>query len=219
MMNKMLNKLLMNDIRYYWFVFTMMSIPLIIFTILGLMDVQVNMTVEFLNKYFWPLTIGLGSYFLIYGMHVNKYKEKHDRLHSYLPIHIKTRAIHKFVFGVLPIIMIVTCLEILRYVLPVENLETIRRIDAQLSFLFIFLGIMSSSYDFIQCPTKRKKRSRQSVLIVLILSLSSAGFILLVASEIIPPIIKGRDEIYFYLWGVLMAMVASIIYYKRNSFV
>lgn len=214
----MLTRLLINDIKYYWFVFLMISIPVGIFTILGLTNLRVDITVEFLNKYFWPLTIGLGSYFLIYGMHANKYKEKNDRLLGTLPLSIKFRATYKFIFGVLPIVSIVLYLELLRTVLPIETHKTITRIDAQLSLLFIFLGIMSTSFDYLKCPMNRKGRSLKSAAIVIGLALLTALFILLVASETIPPIVQGRDEIYFYLWGVIMALVASIIYYRRTSF-
>jgi hypothetical protein len=196
-----------------------MCIPLALFTILGLANVNMNLTVEFLNKYFWPLTIGLGSYFLIYGMHVNKNKERHDRILATLPLDIKFRTTYKFVFGVLPIVLIILYLELLRTILPAETHRTITRIDAQLSLLFIFLGIMSTSVDYLRCPTNKKGRSLKSAMIVIVLALSSALFIILVGSEIIPPIIQGRDEIYFYLWGFVMAVVASVIYYRRTSFI
>ncbi len=215
----MLKQLLINDLKYYWFVFMMMSLPLIIFTILGLTDTYIDLNMEFINKYFWSLVIGLGSYFLIYGMHVNKYKEKHDRVLAYLPVPLKNRAIYKFAFGIFPIVSIVFFLEFLRTILPDSLNTTITRIDAQLSLLFIFLGIMSTSYDYMKCPTKKIKHSIRSASIVIILSLLSAGFIILVGSETIPPIVKGRDEIYFYLWGIVIAVVASVIYYRRESFV
>lgn len=113
-------RIIIAEIKYYQAVFTAMTLPLIIFTLCAITDVKVITTMQFVDKYFWSITIGLGSYLLLYGLQANRLKEERDRLHHSLPVKLRYLAASRYTFGILPVILIAIYLKLLVYILPAD---------------------------------------------------------------------------------------------------
>ncbi|MFC2084519.1 hypothetical protein ACFLS9_05635 [Bacteroidota bacterium] len=176
--------------------------------------------VNFLKRYFWPMIVGLGIYFSIYIIWTIRFKEGRDRLHNILPIKLHYIALIRFVFGILPVIIVFVYLELSRLFIPEEWHIFIERINGQLGLFFIFLCVLSIFID-IRFLLVRKKELFKSIAIILTglaVVLSTGGLVHLLAINVLRPLPVGAEESYFYLWGLILSVIAAIVFYKRKSF-
>ncbi len=213
-------KLILAEIKYYKPVFIAMSLPLIIFTLSGLADVKVLTKLEFVDKYFWSITIGMGTYMLIYGIQVARIKEQRDRLHAILPVKQSYFSMARYVFGLLPVVVTAVYLVLLGYILPSDWFVYVIRVVAQLGLLFIALGALSILYEIVKfgSATKGANINLIASAAFVIISILSAGLIYGVTISIIKPLPVGGDEMYFYLWALVLTNVSYIIFMRRKSY-
>lgn len=214
-------KLILTEIKYYKPVYIAMAMPLAIFTLFGIADVKVITKLLFIDKYFWSITIGLGSYLLIYGMQANRLKEERDRLHNSLPIKLNYNSSSKFLFGISPIIFIAVYLKLLVFIFPADWLVFINRVYAQLGLFFIFLGALSILYEIVKFNSKLRPAFTGLIVFstFIIIAILSWGLIYSLTQSLIKPLPIGGDEFYFYIWALVLTGVSSLIYIKRKSYV
>ena len=62
------------------------------------------------------------------------------------------------------------------------------------------------------------KRLLYSFLLIVVLAVSSFGVIYAVSTSVIKPFGFGGEEIYFFIWGLVVSVVDAIIFTKQKSF-
>ena len=213
-------KLILAEIKYYKPVFIAMSLPLIIFTLSGLADVKVLTKLDFVDKYFWSITIGMGTYMLIYGMQVARLKEQRDRMHAVLPVQQNYFSMARYVFGLLPVVVTAVYLVLLGYLLPSDWFVYVIRVVAQLGLLFIALGALSILYEIVKFGSALKTVYTSLLVSIgfVVISVLSAGLIYGVSTSIIKPLPFGGDELYFYLWALILTYISYLIFMRRKSY-
>jgi len=212
--------LITSEIKYNLYNWILIAALPVSFTLMGWLDIKVFQNIEFLKKYFWSALIGLGIYVLIFSIWAERAKELRDRHLALLPLEKRKVTLIRFFTAILPFIILPVYLELARYIINNSWFEHIERIPGQLGLLFIFIAMLSIIMD-LRFHFLAKNVKYKSVLIIsvfIILLIMSFGIIYMVTTSILPPLPVGEGWIYFYLWGLLIAVAAGLVFYKRESF-
>ena len=213
-------KLLKNEIEYFIIPISVIVILPLSFTFATLSELQVFSEIYFLKKYFWSTLIGLGIYGLVFIIWSIRKKEMRERVHALIPMSVKSISIGRWIFGIAPYVLVGFYIELLRGVLPSEHLVFISRINGQLGMMFISLvGIDLIINSWYALGSKRyDKRIVYIVLITIVVTLLSFGVVYSVTTAIFKPISFFSEEIYFFLWGIILSVIDAIIFTKRKIY-
>ena len=208
-------KILKAEIEYFKIPLIAMVIPLIAFAVFAAADIQFFQSGRVLKKFFWPLTIGMGTYALVFIIWTFRKKELRDRSQSVLPISLDKITFTRWLFGIAPLILIWTYLELLRNFI-VED-QVVFGINLILGFMYIFivsfdlilnLDAIIFNYTFII-----------SYLVAIIISaLSVIISFLIFKTSVLPILIIVGSEFYFIIWVILLSILDAYVFKKRKSF-
>jgi hypothetical protein len=213
-------KLLKFEIKYYWlFILPIILLPLS-FTSFAMNEVKVFTEIYFLKKYFWSALVGLGIYIFVFIIWALRKKELRERKHALIPLARNKISISRWLFGISPFLVVGLYIELHHYFLESEQQIFIDRINGQLGLMFIALIALDLVQNsWIALETKRYvKRIINSVLIVIALAALSFGVIYAVSTSMIKPFGFGGEEIFFFLWGIILSLIDAIIFTQRKSF-
>ena len=162
----------------------------------------------------------MGAYIIVYIIWVMRKKELRDRSNIILPININQLSIVRWLFGIIPFVFILLYLEINRFILPEQQAIFIDRINGQLGMMFIALAaidLVMNAWSALSL-LKYDRRLLYSFLLIAVLTVSSFGVIYTVSTSVIKPFGFGGEEIYFFIWGLVVSVVDAIIFTKQKSF-
>ena len=184
------------------------------------MSVKAFTQIYFLKKYFWSVVVGLGIYATVFIIWSLRKKELREREHALLPIGINNISIVRWLFGISPFVLVGLYIELLHSVLPAGQEIFIDRINGQLGMMFIALvavDLIQNSWITLE-STRYDKRLIYSFILVIAIVALSFGVIYFVSTSIIKPMNFGGEEIFFFIWGIIISIVDAIIFTKRKSF-
>ncbi len=114
-------KLFKSEIEYFILpVIIVVMLPLS-FTFSALNDLKVFTEIYFLKKYFWSTVIGLGIYGLVFIVWSIKKKELRERVHALIPMSVKSISISRWLFGIIPFVLVGFYIELLRESLAIRT--------------------------------------------------------------------------------------------------
>ncbi len=208
-------KILKAEIEYFKIPLIVMVIPLIAFAVFAAADIHLFQNGRVLKKFFWPLTIGMGTYALVFIIWTFRKKELRDRSQSVLPISLDKITFTRWLFGIAPLVLIWTYLELLKNFI-VED-QVVFGINLILGFMYIFivsfdlilnLDAIIFNYTFII-----------SYLVAIIISaLSVIISFLIFRTSVLPILIIVGSEFYFIIWVILLSILDAYVFKKRKSF-
>ena len=213
-------RLLKSEIEYFIIPLIIVAIIPLCFTLAALNDLKAFTEIYFLKKYFWASVIGLGIYGLVFMVWSIKKKELRERVHALIPLSVKSISISRWLFGIIPFVLVGFYIELNRGVLPSEQIVFISRINGQLGIMFIALvGIDLIINSWHALSAKRyDKRIVYIVLIAIVVALLSFGVVNSVTTGILKPLSFGDGEIYFFFWGIILSVADAVIFTKRKLF-
>ncbi len=210
-------KILKAEIEYFKIPLIVMVIPLIAFAVFAAADIHLFQNGRVLKKFFWPLTIGMETYALVFIIWTFRKKELRDRSHSVLPISLDKITFTKWLFGIAPLILIWTYLELLRNFITADQIVFVFGINLILGFMYIFivsfdlilnLDAIIFNYTFII-----------SYLVAIIISaLSVIISFFIFKTSVLPILIIVGSEFYFIIWVILLSILDAYVFKKRKSF-
>ncbi|MBU0473416.1 MAG: hypothetical protein KKF62_04575 [Bacteroidetes bacterium] len=212
--------LLKTEIEYYkYYLGGIMLLP-ILFLLFAMLNIHLFQETYFLKKYFWSMLVGIGTYALVFILWTLRKRELRERIFASLPLTINQISIARGLFGVLPFLVVGIFIELLNKIVHDEQVIYIHRIFAQLGMMFIFLmaiDLVLNSWNVFARLEIFLRVGLILVLMVLILATSSS-VIYAMSSSILKPFGFGGEEIYFYIWGLILALIDIIIFTKRKTF-
>ncbi|MCF8241445.1 MAG: hypothetical protein K9J16_08650 [Melioribacteraceae bacterium] len=190
------------------------------FAIFVVTDTKIFLEIYFLQKYFWAMAVGLGSYLFIYIYLAKRVKEKRDRLFTCLPVSRKMNMFARSLLGIAPFVFIFAFLKLLEPHADKYWTEVIKGLYVQISLLFIFLAAIDFVYElaFVNLEKWEKYRSFIQVGTAAAIAGFSVSIIYLSAIGIIPEWKAVGGEIYIALTGFIIAAGASGIFKKRETY-
>ena len=197
----------------------MICLPLI-FTVYIMSDIILFADVYFLKKYFWSMIIGLGGYMFMFIIWAIRKKESRDRYHHTFPLTLNHITFIRWVFGVIPFLLIGIYFEILANMVPERQIIFVNRASAQLGIFFIFLV----SYDLVMnitiLITNKFHKHSYTILLGAIIIIISASilFIYSMSESVLKPIPPLSQEIYFFVWGFVLSLVDLSAFKNRNNY-
>jgi len=212
--------LLKSEIKYFRLpLIAIVMLPLF-FTVIALNDIKLFSQIYFLKKYFWSAVIGLGTYGFVFMIWSMRKKELRERVHALIPISINKLSVIRWLFGISPFILVGLYIELLRAILPPQQLIFIDRINGQLGMMFVALVAVDLVMNaWIALQSKRyDKRLVYTFLLSFALIVLSFGVIYSVSTSIIKPFGFGGEEIFFFIWGLIISVIDAIIFTKRKLF-
>jgi uncharacterized membrane protein len=143
-----------------------------------------------------------------------------ERVHALIPMSVKSISISRWLFGIIPFVLVGFYIELLREVLPSEQIVFISRINGQLGMMFIALvGIDLLINSWYALGAKRyDKRIVYIVLIAIIVVILSFGVVYSVTTALLKPLSFGDGEIYFFFWGIILSITDAFVFTKRKTF-
>ena len=213
-------QILKAEIEYFWIHLLIIVMLLLSFTVFELNDIAFFSDIYLFKKYFWSMVIGMGAYFIVYVIWVVRKKELRDRSTIILPLNINQLSIVRWLFGITPFVFILLYLEMNRFILPEQQAIFIDRIYGQLGMMFIALAaidLVMNAWSALAL-LRYDKRLLYSFLLIVVLTVSSFGVIYAVSTSVIKPFGFGGEEIYFFIWGLVVSVVDAIIFTKQKSF-
>ncbi len=214
-------RLLKTEINYFKLHLSVIVLVSLIFTICALNNIKLFPQIYFLEKYFWSVIVGLGIYALVFMIWSMRKKEMRERQHALLPISINKLTFTRWLFGVSPFILVGFYIEMLRSILPSQQLIYIERINGQLGMMFIALvgfDLVINSWFALQSK-RYDKRLIYTVILSIALIILSFGVIYIVSASIIKPFGFGGEEIFFFIWALIISLVDATIFTKRKLLV
>lgn len=211
-------KLLKSESSYFIILLSVLSVLPIAFAVYSSLNIELteNPNTPFINKYFWSIFIGLGTYsiyFIIWGI---REKEKRDRLHVLIPRTLKSVSFSRWLFGSLPLIYILLCLILLYEIHSQSQKILIIRILAQLGLFFMFLA----PYELIHYVDRNmsqkylKYNYHIKVLSALVLVLILLAIIYL-ATIFLKELYA---ELLFNISGITVFALSNYLYSRRKIF-
>ncbi len=179
-----------------------------------------NNIVLFSQEYFWSLAIGMGTYLFVYTIWALRKKELRERLHIMLPLNIQQLSISRWLFGIAPFVFVGLFIELLQNLLPEQQIVYVARINGQLGMMFMALvavDLVMNSW-FALASLRYDKRLLYSFLLVVIVAALSFGIIFAVTVSIIKPFGFGGEEIYFFIWGIIVSVIDTFVFTNRKTF-
>jgi hypothetical protein len=212
--------LLKTEMKYFRLPLLVIIILPLIFTAFAISDIKTFPQVYFLKKYFWSVLVGLGIYGLVFLIWSMRKKEMRERKHALTPITVNRISFIRWLFGITPFVLVGLYIELLHGVLPLDQLIFIDRINGQLGMMFIALVAVDLVINsWIALESKRyDKRLIYSFLLIIALIALSIGVIYSVTTSLIKPFGFGGEEIFFFIWGLLLSVIDALIFTKRKSF-
>ncbi len=213
-------RLIKNEISYFSNIFLVIAAILATFTIFTNIDYQPFKSNSFWNKYFWAALIGTGSYLLVYLIWNQRVKEKRDRFHALLPMSVKYIARARIIFGLFPVICVAGYLFLIEITAFNDPKGDAARSFAQLGLSFIFLVIILILFDVRFIFTRKNENSNAFRMLVIGLILAAISFtaVFLIGIPVYNLIYHEGEEVIFYLWGLTLSVISTIIFMKRKSF-
>jgi hypothetical protein len=143
-----------------------------------------------------------------------------ERVHALIPMSVKSISISRWLFGIIPFVLVGFYIELLRRVLPSEQIVFISRINGQLGMMFIALvGIDLIINSWYALGAKRyDKRIVYIVLITIVVLLLSFRVVYSVTTALLKPLSFGDGEIYFFFWGIILSITDAFVFTKRKTF-
>ena len=190
------------------------------FTIFALNDILLFPQIYFIKEYFWSLAIGMGTYLIVYTIWTLRKKELRERLQIVLPLTIQQLSISRWFFGIAPFIFVGLFIELFQSFLPEQQVVFVARINGQLGMMFMALAAVAITINswFALASLRYDKRLISSFLLVIILVVLSFGVIYAVTTSKIKPFGFGGEEIYFFIWGLIVSVLDAVVFTKRKSF-
>ena len=213
-------QILKAEIEYFRIHLLIIVLLLLSFTLFELNNIAFLSDIYLFKKYFWSMVIGLGTYFIVYVIWVVRKKELRDRSTIILHLNINQLSIVRWLFGITPFVFILLYLEMNRFILPEQQAIFIDRIYGQLGMMFIALAaidLVMNAWSALAL-LRYDKRLLYSFLLIVVLAVSSFGVIYAVSTSVIKPFGFGGEEIYFFIWGLVLSVVDAIIFTKQKSF-
>lgn len=213
-------KLLKSEIQYFKISLAIIVLLPLAFTVSALSNILLFENIYFLRKYFWSMIIGVGTYVLVFIIWSMRKKEMREREHALLPITLNSISFFRWIFGIAPFVLIGLYIELLRSVLPSQQLIFIDRINGQLGMMFIALVAVDLVINaWIAIESKRyDKRVIYSFILIVALIILSFGVIYSVSVSIIKPLGFGGEEVIFFIWGIIISVFDVIVFTKRKLF-
>ena len=213
-------QILKAEIEYFWIHLLIIVMLLLSFTVFELNNIAFFSDIYLFKKYFWSMVIGMGAYIIVYIIWVVRKKELRDRSTIILPLNINQLSLVRWLFGIIPFVFILLYLETNRFILPEQQAIFIDRINGQLGMMFIALAaidLVMNAWSALAL-LRYDKRLLYSFLLIVVLTVSSFGVIYAVSTSVIKPFGFGGEEIYFFIWGLVVSVVDAIIFTKQKSF-
>jgi hypothetical protein len=213
-------RLLKSEIEYYWlFILPIILLPLS-FTSFAINDVKVFTEIYFLKKYFWSALVGLGIYVFVFIILAIRKKELSERKHALIPLATNKISISRWLFGISPFVLVGLYIELHHYFLESEQKIFIDRINGQLGMMFVALVAVDLVLNsWIALESKRyDKKLIYTFLITTLLAVLSFGVIYAVSTSLIKPFGFGGEEIFFFIWGIIISIIDAVVFTNRKSF-
>jgi hypothetical protein len=212
--------LIKTEVKYFGLQLVLILLLLLAFTAFSLNDIKIFVQIYFLKTYFWSAIIGLGVYGLVFVIWSIRKKEMRERVHALIPMSVKSISISRWLFGIIPFVLVGFYIELLRRVLPSEQIVFISRINGQLGMMFIALvGIDLLINSWYALGAKRyDKRIVYIVLITIVVLLLSFRVVYSVTTALLKPLSFGDGEIYFFFWGIILSITDAFVFTKRKTF-
>jgi len=210
-------QLVKSEIEYFKIPLIVIVIPLIGFAVFASADIHLFQNGRVLKKYFWPLTIGMGTYALVFIIWTFRKKELRDRSHSVLPISLDKITFTRWLFGIAPLILIWTCLELMRNIIVEDQVAYIIGINLILGFMYLFIV----SFDLIlnlDVNLLKYKIIINYLVAILIAASSVIISILIFKTSVLPILVIVGNEFYLLAWVLLLSALDAYIFRKRKSF-
>ena len=209
------------EIKYFWVLIVAIGLLLAAFTIFAFANIYPFDGKYFLTKYFWSLTIGMGTYVIVFIIWSLRKKESRDLVHSKLPVKIREISLARWIFGVSPFVISYLYLELLRFIIPEEQLPYVRRINAQLGMMFFALAAIDLVMNiWYWLDSKRYDlRLLYTFISVVLIIVFSASMVYVVTIEFIQPFYFGGKEFYFISWGVVLSIISTAVFKHRKTIV
>ncbi len=213
-------KIFKYETEYFKLLIIVIAVLPLIFTVFAMNDFLLFQQVYFLKKYFWSVVVGLGIYAFVFMIWSLRKKELRDRKHILLPVSLKKIAFSRWIFGVAPFILTFFYLEIIRFCLPEQQIIFVERISGQLGLLFIFLAaldlLINASFAINQNSILKQKIFLAGILLMLLISTIIVSN--LVSDSGIKPFPNGGEELFFFIWGLIISIIDVFVFAKRKSF-
>ena len=213
-------KLLKAEIAYYKYFFIGILLLPTMFLISAMNEIIPFTDVYFLNKYLWSMIVGMGTYILVYSIWALRKKESRERLIIMVPLSISNLSIARWLFGIAPFVIVGLFIGQLINILPEQQLIFIARINGQLGMMFMFVVAVDLvinawfAFEFIRFD----KRIIYSFLLTVSLLALSFGVISSVSTSLLKPFGFAGEEIYFFIWALIISIIDLYIFAKRKSF-
>lgn len=213
-------KLLKSEIEYFWLLVLPIIFLPISFTIFALIDIKAFAEVYFLKKYFWSALVGLGIYGLVFIIWSLRKREFRERSHALIPVTTYRRSIIRWIFGISPWLIVGLYIELHHLFIPTGQQIFIDRINGQLGLMFIALVAVDLVLNsWIALESKRySKKLIYSVFLTFAIAGLSVGVIYSVSTSLIKPFGFGGEEIFFFIWGIVISLIDTVVFTKRKSF-
>lgn len=210
-------KILKAEIEYFKIPLIAMAIPLIAFSVFASADIHLFQNGRVLKKYFWPLSIGMGTYALVFIIWIFRKKELRDRSHSVLPISLDKITFTRWLFGIAPLILIWTYLELLRNFIAADQIVFVFGINLILGFMYLFIV----SFDLILNLDENllKYKIIINYLVAILIAVSSIIIsVLIFKTSVLPILVIVGNEFYLLAWVLLLSILDAYVSRKRKSF-
>ena len=212
--------LLKSEIVYSkYFMIGIILLP-ILFAIIAMNDTFLFPGSFFVSKYLWSMIVGVGTYLFVYSIWALRKKEFRERLSIMVPLSVTNISFARWLFGIAPFIIVGLSIELLRNFLPEQQTLFIARINGQLGMLFMFAVVVDLVINawFALEFQRFDKRIIYSLLLSISLFTLSFGVIYAVSTSLIKPFGFGGEEIYFFIWALIISIIDANIFTKRKSF-
>lgn len=212
--------ILKSEIKYFLIPLLAIAMLSLAFTSFSFLNVYPFDGKYFFTKYFWSLIIGMGTYIFVFIIWSLRKKESRDFLHSKLPLKIREISLARWVFGIAPFLLIYLYLELLRFIIPEEQVPYIRRINGQLGMMFFALAavdLVMNAWYALELVRYDIKLLYCFIIVVLLIS-CSAGVVYAVSTSLIAPFYFGGEEFYFFLWGMFLSIISAFVFIQTKNY-
>ena len=213
-------KLIKNECNYFKAPLAAILLLLLIFTFAAFNNIQLFNQIPFLKKYLWSMIIGLGAYGIVFFLWMQRVKENHERILFLLPTSLKVKKWSRWLYAIIPFTLVMIYIQILHFFLPEIWKVHIGRISAQIGFLSMALASIFIVRDiwFVKAGDSQLYK----ILIgIIIFAVTAAGALLIIVIfnyDIVVPLYIHQEELFFFLWGIIVSAISLITYEKRKAY-
>lgn len=213
-------RLLKTEIGYFKAPLWGIVILLLVFTIFALNSIELFGNIVFLKKYLWSMVIGLGSYGLVFVLWMQRVKERHEQIHSLLPLSLKTKKWSRWIFAIMPFTLAMLYIQATHIFLSSEWVVHVGRISAQIGFLSMALASMFIVRDiwFVKTGRNASYKILVASIVVIIAVIGTLLIMQFFNYNIVGPLYIHQEELMFFIWGILISAFSIITYGKRKEY-